>query len=66
MRAQDGLDRFFLSRIDERAGVDDEHVRLVSRRRDFHSARQDASQHDLGIHQILGATQTDHPDFHLP
>ena len=63
MRRQNRVDRFFFGRIDEGAGVDDEHVGVVRRRSDFHSALEHASEHDLGVHQIFGAAETNHTDF---
>src|SRR6202011_5601080 len=59
----DCIDRFFLGGINERARVYDQNVGLVGRGRDFHAALQYASEHDLGVHQIFGATKTDHADF---
>ena len=32
-------------------------------RRDFHAALQHAPEHDLGIDQVLGAAEADHPDL---
>src|SRR5947209_13094195 len=63
MRAQNRFDRFFLCGIDERACVYHQHVGVIGRRSDFHSALENASEHNLGIHQVLGASETDHADF---
>ena len=63
MRLQNRLDRFFLGRIDEGAGVDDQDIRFVSVGGDLHPSLQNAPEHDLGIDQILGAAEADHPDF---
>src|SRR4051794_22428276 len=46
MRFEDRLDRFFFRRIDERAGVHDEHVSVISIGGDPHSALQHAAKHD--------------------
>ena len=63
MRAENRIDRFLLGRIDERTGVHHQHIGLLCVRRDFHSALQNAAEHDLGVDQILGATETDHAHF---
>ena len=57
------LDRFLLGRIDERAGVDHEDIRVIGTRGDLHPARKHAAEHDLGVDQVLGATQADHSHF---
>ena len=63
MRFQNRRDRFFLGRINERAGVDHEHVGFIGLRRNLHPALEHAAQHDFGVDQILGAAETDHADF---
>ena len=63
MRFQNRFDRLFFRGVDERAGVNHQHIRLVGARRDFESALEHASKHDLGVDQILGATEADHADF---
>ena len=60
MRVEDGVDRLFLRRIDERAGVDDKHVGIFGVRRDLHAVLQDAAEHDLGIDEVLRAAEADH------
>ena len=58
------LDGFLLRGIDERAGVDDEHVGLAGIRGDLHAAPGGVAEHDLGIDEILGAAERDHADLH--
>lgn len=60
---QDRFDRLFFCGIDERAGVYHQDVGVVSRGSDLHPALQNASEHDLGIDQIFGASEADHADF---
>ena len=62
MRLEDRVDGFLLRRIDERAGVDDEHIRFFGVGGDLHPVLQDAAEHDLGIDQILRAAEADHAD----
>ena len=63
MRFENRADRFFLGRIDKRAGVDDEHVSLLRARCNFHPALQNAAEHDFSIDKIFCATEADHADF---
>ena len=63
MRLEDRVDRFFLRGIDERAGVHHEDVGLLGDGSDFHSVLQHTPEHDLGVDQVLRATQADHADF---
>jgi hypothetical protein len=65
MRIKDCVDRFLLRGIDERAGVNDEHVGFLRDGSDFHPVLQNAPEHDLGVDQVLRATQADHADFGL-
>ena len=60
---ENGFDRFFLRRIDKRAGIDHENVGFVGLGRNLHPALQDASEHDFRVDQIFRATETDHSDF---
>jgi hypothetical protein len=66
VRIEDCFDRFLLGRIDEGAGVDDQHICFIRTGGDFHSVLQNASEHDLGIDQIFRASQADHADLWLP
>ena len=63
MRLEDRLDRFLLRGVDERAGVDDEHVGILRGGGDLHAVRAHTAEHDLGIHEIFRATERDHADF---
>ncbi len=63
VRFQDGFDRFLFRRVDERARVDDEDVGIGRVGGDGHPAGANAAQHDLGVHQVLGAPQADHTDL---
>src|SRR6266404_2817860 len=63
MRIENRIDRFLLGRIDERARVHDQHVGFLRARCDFHSALQNTPEHDFGVDQVFGATETDHAHF---
>ncbi len=63
VRVEDCVDGFLLRGVDERAGVDDEHVGLVGVGRDFHSVFQNAAEHDLGIDEVLRAAERDDADL---
>ncbi len=45
------------------ARVDDEHVGVFGVGRDLHAVRAHAAEHDLGIDEVLGATEGNHADF---
>ena len=60
---QDGFDGFFLGRIDEAAGIDNEDIGFLWVGCDFEALASGISQHDLGIDQIFGAAQADHAHF---
>ncbi len=57
------VDRFLLGRVDETAGVDDEHVGLVRVGGELMPARGELAHHDLAIDQVFGASKTDKTDF---
>ena len=60
---EDRVDRLLFRSVDEAAGVDDHDIGLVEivRDRDVRLLAE-LSQHDLGIDEILGASEGDHPD----
>ena len=60
---EDGVDRFFFGRIDEAAGVDDEHVGLIGMWRELVPAGHKLPHHDFAVNQILGTAQADKTDF---
>ena len=60
---ENGVDGFLLGRIDEAAGVDDEHVGLIGMRRELVPARGELAHHDFAVDQILGTAQADKTDF---
>ena len=60
---EDVADRFLLGRIDERAGVDDDDVRLFGLGDDGHAGLVQVADHDLAIDEILGATEGNETDF---
>jgi hypothetical protein len=49
VRIEDGFDRFLLGRINERAGIHHQHIRLIGAGGDFHPVLQSTSEHDLGV-----------------
>ncbi len=59
---QDGIHALLLRRVDERAGVHDHGVRARGIVRDFHAALEQRAEHDLRVHQVLGATEGNHAD----
>ena len=56
---EDRVDRFFPGGLDESAGVDHEDLGGGGIRRDHHPVLSEGAHHDLGVHQVLGATQGD-------
>jgi hypothetical protein len=61
---QHRIDALLLRRVDKRAGVDDHHVGLRRVIGDSQAALQKGSEHDFGIHQILGAAEGDQAHSH--
>ena len=59
---KDGVHAFLLRGINERAGVDNDGVGLRGVIGDFHTAFQERTQHDFGVHEILGATKRNQAD----
>ena len=59
----DGLERLVLRGVDEGAGIDDDHVGLGGVRGHGHAGLGEVADHDLGIDQVLGATQGDEAYF---
>ena len=53
---------FFLGRIDEGTGVDDDGIGLSGVVGDFNAGFKQGTEHDFGIHQIFGAAQRNQPD----
>ena len=58
------VDRLLLGPIDERTGVDDEHVGAVGFRRDLVARLFGQAKHHLGVDEILRAPEGDEADFH--
>ena len=56
---QDGVDGFLLRRLDEAAGIDDEHVGFVGARRQFVAVARQNAHHDLAIDEVLGTAQAE-------
>ncbi len=61
---EDRIDRLLLGRIDERARIDDEHLRLggIGRQHVARLLRQ--AHHDLGVDEVLGAAEGDKSNLH--
>ena len=55
-RLQDGVDAFFLSTVDEGAGVDDDDVRFFRSVGDGNPILDEISNHDFRIDQVLGTS----------
>ncbi len=54
---QDGVDRFLLGFIDERAGVHHQDVRRLGTVRNLRPGPVKQAHHDLAVDQVFGATQ---------
>ena len=61
---EDGVDRFLLRLVDERAGVDDEHVGVGGIPGELMPLFLGEPQHDLGVDEVFGAAEGDHPNLH--
>src|SRR6266700_4061441 len=62
MHLENVADRFFLRRIDERAGVDDHNVGFFRLGNHLHAGLMEMTDHDLAIDEILRATEGNETD----
>jgi hypothetical protein len=60
---EDVADRFLFGRVDERARVDDHHVRFVRIGDNGHPGLVQRADHDLGVDEVLGTTEGNEADF---
>ena len=60
---EDGVHRFLLGGVDERAGVNDNDVGVFGAGRNLCATLRQQPHHDLAIHQVLGAAEAHKPDF---
>ena len=63
---EDGVHAFLLRGVNERAGVDDDDIGLRGVIGDLDAVLQQRAEHDLGVHQVLGAAEGDQADAHGP
>ena len=61
---EDGVDRFLLGLVDERAGVDDEHVGVGGIAGQLMPRLLGEPEHHLGVDEVLGAAEGDHSNLH--
>ncbi len=61
---EDGVDRLLLRLVDERAGVDDEHVGVGGIAGQLMPLFLGEPEHDLGVNEVLGAAERDHSNLH--
>ncbi len=62
-RFEDGVDRFLLRRLDKRACVHQQHLRLFGLERDLESRRRQRAKHQLAVGKILGASKREQVNF---
>ena len=61
---QNRVDRLLLGGVDERAGVDDQHLGARGVGRDLVSGVAGHAQHHLAVDEILGAAEAEETNFH--
>ena len=61
---EDRVDRLLLGFVDERAGVDDEHVGVGGIAGELMPLFLGEPEHHLGVDEVLGAAERDHSNFH--
>ena len=59
---EDRIDALFLRGVDERTGVDDDHIGSRSVVGHFNAILEEGAEHDFGIDEILGAAQGNQAD----
>jgi hypothetical protein len=62
---QNGVHRLLLGLVDERAGVDDQHLGPGGVARQLVARLLGQPEHHLGIDEVLRAPERDHSDLHL-
>jgi hypothetical protein len=62
---ENGVDRFLLRLVDERARVDDEHVGVGGVARELMTGLLGEPKHHLGVDEVLRAAEGDHSNLHL-
>ena len=65
-RLEDRIDALLLRGIDERTGVDDQRIGVGIVVGDLEALLHQRAHHHLGIDEIFGAPQRDHPHFQRP
>ena len=63
MSFENGTDTLLLGRIDEAAGIHQHYIRIIGIGGQFVAMALGIAEKDLGIDEILGATETDQADF---
>ena len=63
--AQDGIHRLFLGVANEAAGIDEDDIGLFRGWRQGDPLGPEHRHHVLGIHEVLGAPETDEADAHF-
>ena len=56
---EDCVDRLLLGAFDERAGIDDDHVRVFSAAGEFGAGAGEQAHHNFAVDQVFGAAQAD-------
>ena len=62
---KDGIDRLRFRHVDERAGIDDEHVGEFGIGREGHTCLREVADHDFRVDEIFGAAERDETDSGL-
>ena len=62
-RLADGVQGLLLGAVDEAAGVDHDHVRILVGRHDVVAVQLELGEDALRVHQRLGAAEADHADL---
>ena len=60
---EDGVDRFLLRALDERAGVDDDDVGVFGAAGEFGSGARQQAHHDFAVDEVFGAAEADEAHF---
>jgi hypothetical protein len=61
---EDGVNRFLLGLVDERAGIDDEDVGILRIAGQLMARLLGEPEHDLGVDEVLRAAEGDHSNLH--
>ena len=63
VQLENRINGFLLGLVDEPAGINDQYIGLFGVVSQDHPVARERAEHDFAVHEVLGATEADQPDF---